>query len=258
MHLSLLIVAFIILQISQVSRTPKYQKITIRSVSMGNGAKEGNLGATSRKDPSESPKKEVTTPNPPKNTPPKVEKPVQQSATANKEAKAPPKKVSKEKVKSPKQERKTAKTLKKEVGQEETSRNSKNASLVEEALSSITQEIETINRNNAVSKAIAKLEGGGTQNTGVMDYGTYIDIVGTILKNQWFYPNLGTNDKLRTTIRIFVDGSGKILNYRIERSSGREDFDASALRSIEQYTHFPVPPNRKSVDFVVNFNLLEE
>lgn len=250
MHLSLLILAFIIMQISGVSRTPKYQKITIRSI--GSGAKPNQAGNTTT-----SPKKEQNEVKSKAEQAPAIENATQKPAEMpKKEVKAPPKKV--EKKKAPTQEKKTAKTIKKEVGKEETSRNSKNASLVEEALSSISQEVERANRDTMVAQAIASLQAESVQSSGDESYLTYVEIVGSMLKERWFYPNLGRNEKLRTTIRIFVDGSGKILNYRIEHSSGREDFDAAALRSVEQYTSFTKPPNNKPVDFVVNFNLLEE
>ena len=255
MHISLLIVSFVIMQISQVKTTPKYHKITIRNVNPGTGLHMGKSLVSS----SNTTQQQVTSVHKESQEHPtqkevkhKVEHPSTQKA------KSPPKKVQKDKVKSS-QDKKTAKTLKKEVGTEETSRNSKNASLIEDALSSIAQEVAIANKkNDAVSQAIAILEGEGLSGNESMDYVTYIDIVGTKLKDKWFYPNLGRDEKLRATIRIFVDGTGKILSYRIERSSGREDFDAAAIRSIEQYTYFPPPPNRKAVDFVVNFNLLEE
>lgn len=269
MHISLLVVAFIVMQLSTITKTPKYQKVTIRSISSGSGSGQSisnnsNAPSSSTQTNSNSERKEIPK-EPVKNEVKKEnnQKPEKVSETepekAKQENKAPPKKVKKEASKQEDKSKTTAKTVKKERGKDDTSRNSKNASLIEDALSSITEEVkQTSRKNGAVAKAIANLEGGGTMPPGNMDYGTYIDIVGTILKNQWFYPNLGRNEKLRTIIRVFVDGNGKIMNYRIERSSGREDFDISAIRAVEQYTHFPVPPNRRPVDFVVNFNLLEE
>ena len=92
----------------------------------------------------------------------------------------------------------------------------------------------------------------------IASYEEYTEIVGNVLRSQWFFPKLGQTENLLTVMRIYVDGTGRIVRYSIEQKSGRDDFDSAAIKAVSQFTHFPPPPEGKEVNFVVNFNLLEE
>lgn len=107
---------------------------------------------------------------------------------------------------------------------------------------------------------LASKEGMASTGVGkeIASYEEYTEIVGNVLRSQWFFPKLGQTENLLTVMRIYIDGTGRILRYVIEQKSGRDDFDSAAIKAVSQFTHFPPPPEGKEVNFVVNFNLLEE
>lgn len=77
----------------------------------------------------------------------------------------------------------------------------------------------------------------------------------TLIKSNWRYPRIGGAQNLVVRVEIEIDQSGRIVRSRMVRSSGKEDFDHSALRAIEDTRQLPEPPNEKIRTLIIDFNL---
>ena len=55
-------------------------------------------------------------------------------------------------------------------------------------------------------------------------------------------------------VRIKLDKQGNVLDCHIERSSGRPEFDASAVNAIIRTKTLPPPPTPAQQDLVISFN----
>jgi colicin import membrane protein len=59
-------------------------------------------------------------------------------------------------------------------------------------------------------------------------------------------------------VRIEIDDKGRIVGQEIIESSGRENFDSSVLRAVEETQELPKPPGKEIREIVINFNLKDE
>ena len=64
--------------------------------------------------------------------------------------------------------------------------------------------------------------------------------------------NLGT-----VQVRIKLDKSGNVLDCRIEKSSGNNVFDASAVNAVNRTKQLPQPPTPAQQNLLINFNSLD-
>ncbi len=82
----------------------------------------------------------------------------------------------------------------------------------------------------------------------------YAIAVQTIVKKNWRFPQMATRDELIARVRIMLSPDGAVLDAKIESSSGRPDFDASALRAIADTKQLPKPPSPDIGEITINFN----
>lgn len=75
------------------------------------------------------------------------------------------------------------------------------------------------------------------------------------IKANWRFPRVGSTQDLVVQVRVGIDSTGRIHSARIMRSSGREDFDNSALRAVEDTGQLPEPPPRGIRELDIAFNL---
>jgi colicin import membrane protein len=75
------------------------------------------------------------------------------------------------------------------------------------------------------------------------------------IKRNWRFPRIGGAQNLVVRIEVQIDPTGRITSSRILRGSGREDFDHSALRAIEDTRQLPEPPSTRIRTLVIDFNL---
>ncbi|WP_045217006.1 energy transducer TonB [Desulfonatronovibrio magnus] len=76
-----------------------------------------------------------------------------------------------------------------------------------------------------------------------------------LIKRNWRYPRIGGSSNLVVRIEVGIDQTGRIISSRVVRSSGREDFDHSALRAIEDTAQLPEPPTTRIRTLIIDFNL---
>ncbi|MGL4721768.1 MAG: TonB family protein [Desulfovibrionaceae bacterium] len=195
--------------------------------------------------------------NPPKKMPPK-EAPVKKAT--------PPKKAEK-----PVQTKKSIPIKKEEIPTKTPERQEESIQkipdkkmeedLLREALNSLEkkqEESQTKAEEESVANALSGLVNSNTNSVELGSTDTYATMVGAIIRSAWFFPSLGRNENFRTVIRIKIDSFGNILSYSVEESSGREDFDNSAIRAVSTLKTLLSPPDSQPLDFIINFNLLED
>ncbi len=86
--------------------------------------------------------------------------------------------------------------------------------------------------------------GGGTggAGTGGATLGVYAQIVNRTIKRNWRFPQMGARESLTATVELHIDKDGRILRYALVRSSGRPNYDASALKAVAETGNLPAPP----------------
>jgi TonB family protein len=77
------------------------------------------------------------------------------------------------------------------------------------------------------------------------------------IKGNWRFARIGGSRNLVVQVEVEIDATGRIVGSRILRSSGREDFDHSALRAVEDTRQLPEPPSARIRTLIVDFNLHE-
>jgi colicin import membrane protein len=101
--------------------------------------------------------------------------------------------------------------------------------------------------------------GGGGQGDGPGGGGIYDVYAGLVIeavRPNWSIPVMSRSNMV-VQVRIELDRNGKVLDCTIERSSGRPDFDASAVNAVQRTSEkgmFPKPPTRAQQDILITFN----
>lgn len=119
-------------------------------------------------------------------------------------------------------------------------------------------------RGSSASRALADLEkqagsgvgGGGGQGDGPGGGGihdVYAGLVMLAVQPYWSMPTY-SRENLVVQVRIRLDPQGHVLDCAIERSSGRADFDASAVNAVLRAGTLPEPPTPAQQDLLINFN----
>ncbi len=101
--------------------------------------------------------------------------------------------------------------------------------------------------------------GGGGRGDGPGGGGIYDVYSGMVLlavRPNWHYPSYNRS-RLVASVRVKTDASGKILDAKLERSSGRADYDASAVNAVLRTKVLPKPPTPAEQNILINFNSLE-
>ncbi|WP_294446046.1 cell envelope integrity protein TolA [uncultured Mailhella sp.] len=120
----------------------------------------------------------------------------------------------------------------------------------------------------SASRALADLEkqvgrtgvgGGGGEGDGPGGGGIYDVYVAQVIlavQPNWSMPTYSRNNMV-VQVRIKLDKQGNVLDCHIERSSGRPEFDASAVNAIIRTKTLPPPPTPAQQDLVISFNSLQ-
>lgn len=85
----------------------------------------------------------------------------------------------------------------------------------------------------------------------------YAAIVEKTVKQNWRYPAVGMDQNLVAQVELRIDPQGRIIGSDLVKSSGRADFDSSALRAVRETEQLPPPPQENLRIIRINFNLLE-
>jgi colicin import membrane protein len=90
-------------------------------------------------------------------------------------------------------------------------------------------------KQNAVSKSLSASRGGGTS------FDDYYTKITKEIWEQWVYPDTGKkNMEAIISIKILKDGTAVV--QKIEKSSGNQLFDRSALKALTKASPLPAPP----------------
>ncbi|MDY7001396.1 MAG: TonB family protein [Thermodesulfobacteriota bacterium] len=85
----------------------------------------------------------------------------------------------------------------------------------------------------------------------------YAKLVEMAVKENWRFPRIHSEKVLVAKVEIHVNPDGGILDYKLLVSSGRPDFDASALKAVDETKQLPIPPRPDLNVLRINFNLQE-
>ncbi len=211
--------------------------------------------------PAPQPKPEKTPPAP--ETPkakPEVKKPAEPKT--EKSPKAEPKTPPKPKKPEPSADdilRDALASTSKEVKKAEKVREQANARELSRELAALQ---EAVARDRALQEALGDIgEEGveGAPSDGVIGSieDMYALAVQKLVKDHWRFPQMATRQELVARVRIRVGQDGAILDASVVSSSGRPDFDASALRAVADTRQLPKPPTPDIDAITVNFNSQE-
>ncbi|MFZ5811767.1 MAG: energy transducer TonB, partial [Thermodesulfobacteriota bacterium] len=99
--------------------------------------------------------------------------------------------------------------------------------------------------------------GGGGGGGGGATLQVYAQIVNRIIKQNWRFPQMAANDNLLAVVELQIGKDGRILQYQLVQSSGRPNFDASALKAVAETESLPPPPLPSLSVLQLNFNSRE-
>ncbi len=118
----------------------------------------------------------------------------------------------------------------------------------------LQRELAELKREVGGSTATAGSSAGSVgASTGQMVYAQ--DVVARI-KPHWRYPLAGTNQNLSAVVELKLTAEGTINSYRLVKSSGRADFDASVLKAVDETKRLSAPPaSLRTIQ--ITFNLQE-
>ncbi|MDR3607371.1 MAG: TonB family protein [Oligoflexia bacterium] len=75
------------------------------------------------------------------------------------------------------------------------------------------------------------------------DRENYIDTLQNALQQNWALPMWLERQQLNAKVMIFVDASGRLIQFRFVQSSGNPQFDEAVKRTLMQSQPFPAPPS---------------
>ncbi len=119
--------------------------------------------------------------------------------------------------------------------------------------------------NSSAAKALADLEnmkrrkgvgGGGGEGDGPGGGGIYDVYVAQVIlavQPNWSMP-VYSRSNMVVQVRIQLDRNGKVLDCKVEKSSGRPEFDASAVNAVVRTGTLPAPPTPAQQDLLISFN----
>ncbi len=123
--------------------------------------------------------------------------------------------------------------------------------------------------SSSASRALADLEkqvgktgvgGGGGEGTGPGGggiYDVYVAQVVLAVQPNWSILPAYSRSNIVVQVRIKLDKQGRVLDCQVERSSGRPEFDASAVNAVVRTGTLPPPPTAAQQDLLINFNSLQ-
>jgi colicin import membrane protein len=94
----------------------------------------------------------------------------------------------------------------------------------------------------------------GSTGTGIGSIAAYGRVVEQLIKANWRFPSATAKNPLVTQVEIRIAVDGSISGFRMLGSSGRPDYDASALRAVQDTKTLPPPPSPDLSVLIINFN----
>ena len=94
-------------------------------------------------------------------------------------------------------------------------------------------------------------DGDGPGGGGIYD--VYVAQVILAVQPNWSMP-VYSRSNMVVQVRIQLDPHGKVLDCKVEKSSGRPEFDASAVNAVVRTGNLPAPPTPAQQDLLISFN----
>jgi colicin import membrane protein len=102
-------------------------------------------------------------------------------------------------------------------------------------------------------------EGAGGEAEEGAGSGTLLDVYKMIVRQEiqrnWRYPNIPMDKELSARVEIRLNPDGAIIDYSLIQTSGRPDFDASAVAAVKSTGKLPPPPDKELEVLRITFNL---
>ncbi len=135
---------------------------------------------------------------------------------------------------------------------QEESQSQPESSAALSALAELEQMLQS-DANTNTSATSGNGEDEEAENVGGGIYEVYISTVMLAVRNEWKIP---IYDRETYIAEVFVqlDMAGNIIDQHLERSSGRADFDASALNALIRLGKLPAPPSPDLQNLILVFN----
>jgi colicin import membrane protein len=199
-------------------------------------------------------------------TPSAPEIPVVKTPAPKVQPKTPPVTKAKSDTPIPKPDRSMAKQMKQQVKTSYQDFLKKNPIKKQSAASQVrsSAKVPRINTKGVVGgvaggSTTAKGGQGGKAMT--REEADQLDVYASFLKQELkraHEPPPGVSDKLVARVAFDVTASGAILNARIVKSSGNREFDESVLDAFRRMRSIGPTPDRRSHDWVMNFEMKED
>ncbi|MFP4325276.1 MAG: energy transducer TonB, partial [Desulfonatronovibrio sp.] len=109
-------------------------------------------------------------------------------------------------------------------------------------LAALKKDVEESNQRQAPKEKAGLLE-------------VYAAIAKEHIRKNWRFARIGGTGNLVVRVEVKIDSTGRITSARILKTSGREEFDHSALRAVEDTGKLPEPPSSKIRTLIIDFNL---
>lgn len=209
-------------------------------------------------------KKDKPKKKPPEKKKNKVEKPKQQpkKAQTKKKPAVKPKKKPKNVIKT-EQAPNRPPTLTKEQILAEALRTAQKDSAKQDKMNAdqLAEALKDVGQMTSPENAASPGTGGQMGNNGTGgQLGAYARALASIVKSHWRFPNLADKQVFIAVVEIRIDRRGQIIDYSLKTPSGRPDFDASALKAVDETQQFetlPEPPKGQRI-FDLKFNSQEQ
>jgi colicin import membrane protein len=117
----------------------------------------------------------------------------------------------------------------------------------------VTQELASLRRS--LQEKSKRRSGGQQGNYRLAEI--YGRLVEKQIKDNWRFPLFGTESSLQAVVEVHINAKGGIEDFRMLRTSGRDDFDTSVLRAVEETKSLPPPPREDLHAIQITFNLQE-
>ena len=112
---------------------------------------------------------------------------------------------------------------------------------------------------NVVKIKVIGVGGGGGEGDGPGGGGIYDVYVAQVIlavQPNWSMPTYSRTNMV-VQVRIQLDRSGRVLDCKIVNSSGRPEFDASAVNAVLRTGTLPPPPTPAQQELIISFNSLQ-
>lgn len=143
--------------------------------------------------------------------------------------------------------------------QEARKREKQDAASVQKELDALRKQVGSGAGPAAVGPQVGSGAGGGggpegSTGTGIGSIAAYGRVVEQLIKANWRFPSATAQSPLVTQIEIRVAVDGSISGFRVLGTSGRPDYDASAVKAIQETRQLPPPPSPDLSVLIINFN----